>query len=131
MVLAQIWLATRQDRKPRWEYVGAAAVVAMIVASIWYVPRAGKILNELYFHIAHYNTLYKPLQAQSGEFFLVQGIRELGIPSAVFILAATVLVPIKDRVRLLPIYALFWTPILVTLIAPSDWVSTCMSSSAG
>lgn len=127
-VAAEIWIQREKGKTLLGKNFFIAMAIAGLIGAFWYLPKLGQIFDELYFHIAHYNREFGTLQAETGEFFLAQGLRELGPLSWLVILIAVFQFPVKHRRRLAPLYVWLILPLLLSSLAPSDIARFAMAS---
>lgn len=128
ILVADIW-GRKTGKKPfKWNSLFVSMLIAATISAFWYLPRIELIVEDLFSHVFDYNREFGLLQSESGEFFLIQAVRELGIASTLFVLAAFVLIPLRKRFVQLPIYAWLVFPVAMFALAPSDIARFAMPS---
>lgn len=120
VIAADAWSRKKQKKPTQWFSLLVSFVVAGIISGFWYLPRLGMIIDDLLAHVFDYNRHYGLMQSESGEFFIFQAGRELGTACVLFILITILLGPAQKRITLLPLYAWFFIPTAIFLLAPSD-----------
>ena len=129
IALFEFWRYFAKKKKNRpWKNLIIVSAIACAIGATWYGPKLPDLFGDLFYHIVHYNSAYGILQAETGGFFLFQGINEIGIFCGIALLAAVLCIPLNKHKSLWLIYLWLWIPFLISMLAPSDIARFAMSA---